>query len=68
MLNEIPVQKYSPERIDMDPLIGLNIEQDIFSEEKSLKFEKNLDRGPIDNSLIAEPFRGESWDSILKVN
>ena len=66
MMNGIKVFKYLPERIDVDPLLGLGFEQNTITDKDTLNFDnKKIGKVP-SSQLIAEPFNEEMWNSILE--
>ncbi len=65
MMNGIKVFKYLPERIDLDPLLGLGFEQDTVSDKDILDYSNNNISKIPNDKLIAEPFNKEMWDGIL---
>ncbi len=65
MMHGITVFKYLPERIDLDPLLGLNITQNVVADNDLLNFTKEEISDLPDNNLIAEPFNKETWTEIL---
>lgn len=66
MMNGIKVFKYLPERIDLDPLLGLGFEQNTITDKDTLDFDhKKIGKVP-SRQLIAEPFNEEMWNSILE--
>jgi hypothetical protein len=66
MMKGLTVFKYLPERIDLDPLLGLDIEQRIVTDHDELDFSYKAQSDEVDNSLIAEPFNEDAWKEILK--
>jgi surface carbohydrate biosynthesis protein (TIGR04326 family) len=66
MMKGLTVFKYLPERIDLDPLLGLDIEQRTVTDHDELDFSHKAQTGEVDNSLIAEPFNEDVWKEILK--
>lgn len=66
MMNGINVFKYLPERIDLDPLLGLGFEQSTITDKDTLDFDnKKIGKVP-SSQLIAEPFNEELWNTILE--
>lgn len=66
MMNGLTVFKYLPERIDLDPLLGLDIEQRIVTDRDGLDFDHEVQTSAVDDCLIAEPFNEDVWKEILK--
>ncbi|UCE06632.1 MAG: hypothetical protein JSW07_00915 [bacterium] len=66
MMHGIIVFKYLPERIDLDPLLGLNFRQKVVTDREVLKFKNKETLNVPDNSLLAEPFHKELWNEILE--
>ena len=66
MMVGIKVMKYLPERIDMDPLLGLDIDQEIISDGDSLVFGNKVSLNvPLNEGLIAEPVNEETWKNVV---
>jgi hypothetical protein len=66
MMEGIPVYKYIPERIDMDPLLAMNLKQGTITDGDGLNLDDIGDVELPDKDVIAEPFNEETWESILK--
>lgn len=65
MMKGLTVFKYLPERIDLDPLLGLDIEQRIVTDCDVLDFNYQQ-TNRVDDSLIAEPFNKKVWKETLE--
>lgn len=66
MMKGLTVFKYLPERIDLDPLLGLDIEQRNVTDCDGLDFNYEVQTNRVDDSLIAEPFNEKVWKEILE--
>ena len=67
MMNGIKVLKYLPERIDLDPLLGIDTQQDVVTDEIKPDFKNRAHPvGLPDSSLIGEPFNRELWERLLQ--
>lgn len=66
MLQGIFVFKYLPERIDLDPLLGMDIKQKVLTDKDHLNFQDKAIFDVPDNALIAEPFNEKMWSGILE--
>ena len=66
MMQGIRVFKYLPERIDLDPLLGLDFKQHVVTDKDVLNFNKMWTVKVPDNSLMAESFNEATWEEILK--
>lgn len=65
MTKGIKVFKYLPERIDLDPLLGMDFRQNIVTDSDTLDFKYPENFEMPFNNLISEPFNEETWKSIL---
>lgn len=66
MMQGITVFKYLPERVDLDPLLGMDFKQKVLTDKDNLNFQDKVDFDLPDKALIAEPFNKEMWNSILE--
>jgi len=67
MMNGIEVIKYVPERIDLDPLLGTDIQQLEVTDKDKFDFGQKTDFPYPDSNIIAEPFNEEAWNKILVI-
>ena len=65
----IKVLKYLPERIDIDPLLSVDIQQvvvtdksKLFFPKKIFNFKKSKERA---EKLVSEPLNNKVWDEVL---
>lgn len=65
MMKGIKVFKYLPERVDLDPILGLGINQPEVSDNEVIPFETVQIPDAPDNSLISETFNEVTWKEIL---
>lgn len=65
MMKGISVIKFLPERIDLDPILGLEIDQQVVTDGVRNIFQANGNPNRLDGSLIAEPFNEKIWNDIL---
>lgn len=66
MMAGVKVIKYLPERIDLDPLLGLGLKQSIVTSKTGLVLDGTTQENVIDSYLIAEPFIEATWKEFLK--
>jgi len=65
MMNDVQVIKYLPERIDLDPLTDLPIEQAVATDAVAPDFESKIHYDLPDAGLIGEPFNRSAWENIF---
>jgi hypothetical protein len=68
MMNGINVVKYLPERIDLDPLLGLNVPQFEVTDKDMFDYKTKAAFSNPDSDLIAEPFKEDAWIRIINVD
>ena len=66
LIHGISVFKYLPERIDLDPLLGMGLDQKIVTDRDTLNFRDRKTPLLLENNLIAEPINEEVWKEVLK--
>ncbi len=65
MIKGIPVFKYLPERIDLDPLLSTNFKQRVVTDNEVLNFNNEEIFEMPGTNLIAEPFNEIAWNDVL---
>lgn len=66
IMQGIKVFKYLPERIDLDPLLNMDFNQQVVTDGEHLNFTKNMTVDLISNNLISEPFNDTVWREVWK--
>ncbi|MCK5608097.1 hypothetical protein KAR91_39820 [Candidatus Pacearchaeota archaeon] len=67
IMQGIKVFKYLPERIDLDPLLNMDFNQQVVTDGEYLDFTKTITVDLISNNLISEPFNDAVWKEVWNI-
>lgn len=67
IMQGIKVFKYLPERIDLDPLLNMDLNQKVVTDRDYLNFNDIWTVKPLNNNLISEPFNDAVWKEVWKI-